>query len=287
MPRRPVPNNGRAATEAQRQKFAPELRGIAASLAPAATEKWLERIQHAFALLPHPKRCPAKLKPAVYRLAVGTELNGDPGDGRSNVAQPPGFLVACIAARPRCLSRFLSVGRFRHKGERRQVGSGPGCAQVLSDVLSGATGGGAMAVTKSLDSFSEIAEQMPSVGDLNSAWSALTNTVGIGAGTIASDNLDAWAVAQPGGDTGSLAIGQKVYNLVRLKVHQHGAVLAATLPRPVIDAEHLWGRCRLARAPGRCHAQQRVRACRGRNTHGKACTGFATKGETEMVLKVA
>ena len=78
-----------------------------------------------------------------------------------------------------------------------------------SDVLRGATGGSIVPVTKGLNGLAQVAEQMPSIGDLDRAWGTLTYAVGIGAGTIAGDDFDAWTITQPGGDGGGLAIGQQ------------------------------------------------------------------------------
>jgi hypothetical protein len=44
---------------------------------------------------------------------------------------------------------------------------------MRSDVLRRAAGGGTVPVTEGLDSLSEVAEQMPSVSNLNGAWRAL------------------------------------------------------------------------------------------------------------------
>ena len=99
------------------------------------------------------------------------------------------------------------------------------------DVLRGTAGGRTVPVTKGLNSLSKVAQQVPAIGNLGRAWSALADAIGIGAGAIAGDNLDARAVTQPGGDGGSFAVRQQIDHLVRLKVHQHRAVLpSAPIP---------------------------------------------------------
>jgi hypothetical protein len=67
-------------------------------------------------------------------------------------------------------------------------------------MLGGTTDGSAMSVTEGLDSFSKVAERVPPSGNLDGAQRALANPVGIGARAIASDDLDAWSIAQPGRD---------------------------------------------------------------------------------------
>lgn len=106
-----------------------------------------------------------------------------------------------------------------------------------SDVLSRTTSGGIVPITQGLDSLSKVAEQVPSIGDLDSSRCALTNAVSVSAGTIASDNLHARAITQPVGDGGGLTIGQKIDDFVRLKVHEHGAVAPTPPPGPVINAQ--------------------------------------------------
>jgi hypothetical protein len=104
-------------------------------------------------------------------------------------------------------------------------------------MLRGAPGSGIVPVTKSLNRISKIAEQMPTIGDLDGARSTLTNAVGIGASTIAGDDLNAGPIAQPRGDSCSLAIGQEINHFVRLEVDQHRAIATTASPRPIIDAE--------------------------------------------------
>ncbi len=99
-----------------------------------------------------------------------------------------------------------------------------------SDVLSRTTSGGIVPITQGLDSLSKVAEQVPSIGDLDSSRCALTNAVSVSAGTIASDNLRARAIPQPVSDGRGLAIGQEIDHLVCLKVQEHRSVAAAASP---------------------------------------------------------
>lgn len=62
-------------------------------------------------------------------------------------------------------------------------------------MLDGATIGGAVPITKGLDGFSKVAQQVPSIRNLYGAGSTLANAVGIGAGAITSNDLDTGTVA--------------------------------------------------------------------------------------------
>ena len=72
---------------------------------------------------------------------------------------------------------------------------------MRSDVLRGAPGGGTVPVTKGLNGLAQVPQEVPTIGDLDGAWSALTDPVGIGASTITGDDLDAWPLTQPGSDS--------------------------------------------------------------------------------------
>ena len=109
-------------------------------------------------------------------------------------------------------------------------------------MLSGMKNGSMMPVTDGLDGFPDIAEQVPPIGNLDSARRTLTDAVGISACTIPGDDLDTWAIPQPRGQRRGFTIRQKVDHLVRLQVNQHGAVVTATPPRPVIDPQNPWRR---------------------------------------------
>ena len=61
-------------------------------------------------------------------------------------------------------------------------------------MLRGTARGGVVPVAQSLDGLSEISEQVPSICDLGGIGSTLTDAVGIGAGTVPSDDLDAGSI---------------------------------------------------------------------------------------------
>ena len=104
-------------------------------------------------------------------------------------------------------------------------------------MLSSATGGGAVLVGKTLHGITEVAQQMPPVGHLDGIRCALANAVGIGSSTVAGDDLDPGTTAQPPGECRCLAIRQQIDDLVGFQVHQHGAVVVATSPRPIVNPE--------------------------------------------------
>ena len=76
-------------------------------------------------------------------------------------------------------------------------------------MLGGTTNGRTMPVTKSLDGLAKIAEQVPSISDLDSAGRTLAGTVGIRTCTIAGDDLNTWAILQPGGERRSSRSGRR------------------------------------------------------------------------------
>ena len=154
-------------------------------------------------------------------------------------------------------------------------------------MLGRATSCSNMPVTESLDGLPEIAEQVPPIGDLDGAGGTLADTIGISTGTIASDNLNAWAIAQPDGERRCLTIRQKVDDLVRLEVDQHGAVVAATSPCPVVDTENPRRRDGPDRQGSRRQAKQRVRARGNGDACCQASPSLAAERQAELVLKIA
>ena len=105
-------------------------------------------------------------------------------------------------------------------------------------MLGGTTGGGAVPVCDALHGVPEVAEQMPSIGDLDSVWRALPNPVGISASTITGDDLDAGMTAQPVCNCRRFAVGQQIDDGVLLEVNQYRAVAATTQLSPVVDPKH-------------------------------------------------
>ena len=93
-------------------------------------------------------------------------------------------------------------------------------------------------IGESPDGISEIAEQVPSISNLDNAWRVLTNAVSVNAGSIARDNLDPRVVAQPSGDCCRVAVQQEINHLIRLQVHEHDAVTMTAPPSPIVNSEN-------------------------------------------------
>lgn len=109
----PIPNNRRATSEAESNEFAPQLAGVAASLAPASTEKGLKWVNDAVAGRLLPKRRLPEPQPAMDGFAIGPELGGDARDRRARAVQPRGLLIARLATFPGEGPGLLDLGRMR------------------------------------------------------------------------------------------------------------------------------------------------------------------------------
>jgi hypothetical protein len=134
--------------------------------------------------------------------------------------------------------------------------------------------------------FRTVVQQMPAIRNLKGTWSTAAHAVGIGAGPIARDNLNAGMLAQPRRQRARFAIRKQVNNPALLEIAQDRAVALATPPRPIIDPEHAWGldvRPRLLIAN---EAQQRGSAYREAEAPGQAGTRFPAKSEAEMALHI-
>lgn len=125
---------------------------------------------------------------------------------------------------------------------------------------------------------------MPPISNLNRARRTLPNAVGVNAGSIASDNLDTWMIAQPSRHRCGIAVRQEINHFILFQVDEHRAVTMAAPPRPIIDPENP-RRCGSSRGRvRRDQAQQRVRAGRNCKTGSQPLSGFAAERETDMVV---
>src|SRR5690349_8320072 len=115
-----------------------------------------------------------------------------------------------------------------------------GGQQLGANVVGGASGGCAMLIGNGLDGITQVAQQVPAVGDLHGVGSPLTDTVRAGTRAITRDDFDTRMSAQPGRECRRLTIRQQVDNLVLLQINQDGAVAMATPPRPVVHSEYAW-----------------------------------------------
>lgn len=109
----PLPNNRRATPEAESHEFAPQLAGVAASLAPASTEKGLKWVKNAIAGRLLPKRRLPEPQPAMDGFAIVPEFGGDARDRRAKAAQSSGLFIARLATFPGEGPGLLDLGRTR------------------------------------------------------------------------------------------------------------------------------------------------------------------------------
>jgi hypothetical protein len=86
----------------------------------------------------------------------------------------------------------------------------------------------------------QIVQEVPAICDLDGGGHSLADTIGVGAGTITSDDLDARMGFHPCGNSVALAVGQQVDGTVALEIDQNGAVALAAAPSPVVDADDTW-----------------------------------------------
>ena len=130
----------------------------------------------------------------------------------------------------------------------------------------------------------EIAQQVEPVGHLDRLRSAGANAVGIGAGPVAGDDLDAGMRLQPGGDGLGTAVGQQVDRPVgTLQIDDNGAVAPAAAPGPVIDADDARRRRRFDRN-GPDQTQQGVAADRHGEQARQAGSQFTARAQRQGTL---
>ena len=124
---------------------------------------------------------------------------------------------------------------------------------------------------------------MPAVRDLDGLGRAAPDAVGVSAGAVARDDLDAGMALQPRPDGLRVAVGQQVDRAVALQVDDERAVASPAAPSPVIDAHH--ARCRGHRhRSGLDQAQQRVAADRHGKPRRQPGAGLAPGAERDAAL---
>jgi hypothetical protein len=124
---------------------------------------------------------------------------------------------------------------------------------------------------------------MPAIRDLQGIRCALPDTVCVGAGAVARDDLHSAMALQPRREGRGLAIGQKVDHPVALQIDQDGAVVLAAPPGPVIDRQHARRNWR-GRSRAMHQAQQGIGAGRHGQPPGKAGSCLPAQSKTELAL---
>lgn len=81
-----------------------------------------------------------------------------------------------------------------------------------------------MPVGDRLHGRAQVAQQVPTICDLHGIRRTLPSAVGVGAGAIARDHLNARMRLQPGGKSAGLPIWQQINHGITFEIHQHGAV---------------------------------------------------------------
>ena len=131
----------------------------------------------------------------------------------------------------------------------------------------------------------QVAQHVPAIRDLAGSRGAGADTVGVGAGSVPGNDLDARVAAQPSCQRVGLPIRQQVDHGVALQVHEHRAVAVAAAQRPVVHPEHARRRARRRLRSGH-QPQQGVRAGGHGEPRGEARTGLAAGGQGDLPLQV-
>lgn len=163
-------------------------------------------------------------KPHPHRLAVETERLGDAGLRPAASVQRGDLLESGMAGGLDDGAPLLPTGRWFTTliALRRvrllsgsfgwidgQLGRRPQIPMMAGETLTHRVG--------------KIVQEMPAVGDLNGGRYALADAVGVGARTIAGNELDAGMRLQPGGDGVGLTVGQQVDRASAVEINDDGA----------------------------------------------------------------
>ena len=143
-----------------------------------------------------------------------------------------------------------------------------------------------MSVKDACQGVAEIAQQMPPIGNLDRIRSTGPHAVGIVAGPIAGDDLDAGMRLQPRLDSLGLAVPQQIDRPVFiLQIDDDGAVASAATPCPVVDADDARGR-RYRHGSHPDQAQQGVAADRHGKPARQAGAGLTAGMQSDAALRL-
>jgi hypothetical protein len=111
------------------------------------------------------------------------------------------------------------------------------CRRFVGDLLGNMPNASMLAVNNGANRITQVAQQVPPVGDLNGIRRPLAGAVCVGAGAIAGNDLNTGMAAQPCGQAFGLSIGQQVDNRIALQINQDRPVAVSATPRPIIDGK--------------------------------------------------
>jgi hypothetical protein len=143
-----------------------------------------------------------------------------------------------------------------------------------------------MSVKDARQGVAKVSQQMPAIGNLDCFRSTSPNTIGIVAGPIPGDDLDAGMRLQPRLDSLGLAVMQQIDRSVFiLQIDDDGALASAPPPGPVVDADDARGRChRNGSRPDQ--AQQGVATDRHGKPARQAGAGLTAGMQSDAALRL-
>lgn len=183
-----------------------------------------------------------------------------------------GSALLLLALKPRrpCHHRWVGQSRVRAGGRRdgwsrKKIGRrGAHCSMATGE--------------QPLERFAQIHQQVPTVRDLDRPGRALARAFGISASPIATEDLDARMILQPGGERCGGSLRQYINHLMAFLVDQDGAVGATALTGPVIHPQHA-GYCRRGQRQRAHQPQKRHPADLPAKTSTQASAGPTAEGQ--------
>ncbi|MDQ1013483.1 hypothetical protein QFZ43_000032 [Streptomyces afghaniensis] len=131
----------------------------------------------------------------------------------------------------------------------------------------------------------QVLPEVEAVGDLDGLRCGCGGSIGVGAGAVAADDLDAGMGLQPRGQGGGVAFGQQVEDLVGLGVDHDGSVDVAATHGEIVHTDRPGFR---GGRIGHLHHAAQERSAAGGDPHelGEAGTGPAGQGQTDRAHRL-
>lgn len=145
--------------------------------------------------------------------------------------------------------------------------------------------GSCVASEQGLQCITEILQDVPPIGNLNSLRGSTGCSSPIGIPTVAADDFDTRMRLQPSCNGGFGALGQQINWFVFFQIDQDSAKPTAASKRPVVDAQHarrwMWGK--------RCSANEAQECSRTRGqskTMTETCSQFPTRSKANQAQQL-
>ncbi len=187
----PVPDIAELSAITLLSQFSPELADVPASLQQTLIKIGSIGVDRVWVATRRPLRKHASLYPSLHRAKTDPELASSVGLAHTTIDQHFHLFIESVSAL--AIPLFCCWGRSGHnlicRKRLSQINRLAGCGRLRHDAAMGFESGS--------QCLSQVAQQMPAIGDLNGFWSSSPCGICVSAGPVATDDLRSRMLSQP------------------------------------------------------------------------------------------